>query len=852
MASSLVMAHPRINFFVIGFLVLFWAGNGSSGWADQPTPLDGVTTAEVAPEQASQTKGDWAATRDYVLRSGQPSTNWGDALISGNGRQGVMVHGQPLEETIVLNHEKLWVPTQPVKPDVPNMVSAIKQARELAKQEKWGPAASIVFNEFGKRNAEMFPEEALIRPGPRFGLNYVHPALYFKISVPKKGEVKNYSRTLQLDSGEVSVRWTDDRGDWQRDIFVSRPDNVVVTRLRRPSNASLTAELRFAARPGWNEEDIAAPVVEHIEGAENGDDEMYLHTSYRHLHGLPQAEGYQVMSRVIVKGGASHAKSDRILIQDADEVLVLTRTEFLPIASQPSRDRLRADLDELSDSYAELLAAHAKVHGEMFHRVHYRLGGEFGNGRTTEEIIAEAEANGPTPAYLELIFAVGRYSLISSSGELPPTLMGIWGDTWKPMWWGHYTNDSNLNLAISNGSVGNLPEAMESYFSWIETLYPDWERNAQQLYGARGYMGAIAHGWRHGVAIAGWQGWTGATGWLGAYFWQHYLFTGDREFLAERVVPLLENTVLFYQDFLGPMEGRDGKFLIYPSISPENQSPNTPGAPNATSEIAIIRGSVNALIDAYRELGIKKDRIPELQAFLKKVPEYRINEDGAIAEWSYPGVEDNYNHRHNSHLHAVYPGVEINPSTPELYQAARRAIEKRLESGQGNKSAHGFMELGFYGSRLQDPEIVWNMLEHYARSKFIYRSFISSHNPDHRIYNLDSILALPAILTEMCVYSRPGEINLLPGIPATQLPRGEISGVLARKAIVIDRLAWDLPENTIRLELSSKVEQSVAISSRLPIESVHSSAATFDGAQWRLALPANQSVSALIMLEKPN
>jgi len=802
----------------------------------------------------------FAAERtSVVLTSSAPAKRWQDALISGNGIQGVMVHGNPLEETIVVNHEKLWVPAQPIKIDVPNMVEAAKKAREQAKREDWRGASSTTFNGFGAGNAKMFPKEAMIRSGPRFGLNFVHPALHLKFSIPKQGKVKDYRRTLELDSGEVQVRWRDDRGDWARSTFVSRPDNVIVTRLRRPSQSKWALNLRFANSRGWDsvpndwdqfpqdfeKKAIATPLLEHREG------EIYLHTSYTHKHGLPESEGYHTLARVIVQGGKTTVKKDHLAISDADEVLVLMRTEFLPVAKAADYEGLRSSLAALSDSYDTLLAAHAKVHGEIFRRVSYRLGGDFGGGRTTEQIIAEAEANGPTPAYLELIYAVGRYCLISSSGELPPTLMGIWGNTWKPAWWGHYTNDSNLNLAVSGGSVGNMPEMMESYFGWIETLYPDWQRNASQLYGARGYMGSIAHGWRHGLAIAGWNGWTGASGWLGAYFWQHYLFTGDREFLAERVVPLLENTVLFYEDFLAGMENSQGKFLIYPSISPENRSPNTPGAPNATSEIAIIRATFNSLIASYRELNIKTERIPQLEAFLEKVPDYRINAEGAIAEWSYPGVQDNYNHRHNSHLHAVYPGVDINPSTPKLYQAAKMAITKRLEAGQGNKSAHGFMELGFFGSRLQEPSIVWDMLNDYARSKFIYSSFISSHNPNHRIYNLDSILALPAILTEMCLYSRPGELNLLPGIPPEKLPRGEIRGILARQAIVVDRLKWDLPAHIIEIKVTSKTDQEVTLSCRLPIQSVSVTGGTVSriaGGPWRAKLPAGKAVSLTLEL----
>lgn len=781
-----------------------------------------------------------------VLTSSEPAKRWEHALVSGNGIQGIMVHGDPLDETIVLNHEKCWVPAQPVKPDVPNMVDAVKRAREHGKRGEFSAAGSILWNEFGEGNAAIFPKEALIRNGPRLGLNYVHPAGRIRIAIPKAGEIRNYRRSLCLDNGEITVSWEDDRGRWERSAFVSRPHNVVVNRLRRPDSGKLSCTLRLAARPGWEPKDIATPEVTH------DSKEMYLHTHYKHLHGLKQPDGYHTLSLVFVSGGEVRSHSDSLTVEGADELVVLTRTEYLPVAAEASRKVLRGSLAQIPKSYDQLLADHEKVHGELFSRARLDLGAPHSQQRTTEQILADAAKNGPNPEFLELLYAVGRYCLISSSGELPPTLMGIWGDTWEPMWWGHYTNDSNLNLAISYGSVGNLPEAMESYFGWIETLYPDWERNAQQLYGCPGYMGAIAHGWRHGLAIAAWHEWTGAAGWLAFYFYDHYQFTGDEEFLRSRVVPLLENIVKFYECFVNGMEQEDGKFLVFPSISPENKPPGFSGnTPNATSEIAIIRMTFTALIDSYKELGINENRIPELEAFLAKLPDYRINEDGAIAEWSYPGMQDNYNHRHNSHLFAVYPGIDINPATPKLYDAAKVAIAKRIASGQGDNSAHGYMHLGFFGSRLQDPDIVWNMLNDYARQKFLYPSFISSHNPNGRIYNLDSILSLPGILTEMCLYSRPGELVLLPGLPVEKLPQGELHGVLARKAIQVHRLAWDIPNRQVVLELTSKRDQTVGIRSRLGVHSItggNVSGSASIGHQ--VQLPASERVALTIQLSE--
>lgn len=176
---------------------------------------------------------------------------------------------------------------------------------------------------------------------------------------------------------------------------------------------------------------------------------------------------------------------------------------------------------------------------------------------------------------------------------------------------------------------------------------------------------------------------------------------------------------------------------------------------------------------AYQVLGIREERLPELKTMLSKLPPYRINEAGALAEWSFPGIKDNYRHRHNSHLYAVYPGVDIHSGTPKLYEAAKVAMQKRIAGGRGDFSAHGVMHQGFFGARLEDPDLAWSALDAFSRKRFLYSTFISSHNPNHNTYNLDSTFFLPAILTEMCLYSRPGVLNLLPGLPLDKLPKGK-------------------------------------------------------------------------------
>jgi len=793
----------------------------------------------------------------HKVVSSRPAERWEDALISGNGATGVMVMGRPLDETIVVNHEKLWVPMTDVKRDVADMRAATAEARELARQDRFAEAADRIMARFTEANRNSYDLKQLVR-GRRLPPDRVHPGLHVRLLLPQAGRTDSYRREVLLATGEVVVGWDDRRGSWQRSVFVSRPHDAIVLRLRRPAGAALDGVLWLAEAPGRLPGDIASAAIDH------GDEEMYFHSAYGRTSGRDEPEGYHALGRVVCRGGRAETIAGQgIRLSGADEVLVLLRLEYLDRAGAADREALRAALGELPDDYDELLAAHAAVHGEMFRRARLDLGGDHGAGRTAEEIIDRADRMGPTPELLELLHAVGRYALICSSGEMPPTLMGIWGDTWTPAWDGRYTFDSNLNLAIAAGSAGRLPEAMESYFRFIEHIARDWPRNAERLYGCRGCVSELTQGWRDGLTMWGSYPWTGGAGWLAGYFHDHYLHTGDEAFLRDRVVPLLKQVALFYEDFLAGMEGEDGRRVFYPSISPENNPSKLPRGgitdivPNATSEIAICRQVLTNLIAACRRLGVEAELIPRWEALLGKLPEYRINDDGALAEWCYDGIEDNYAHRHNSHLYGVYPALEIGPrKTPELFGAAKVAIEKRLEAGRGDQSAHGLMHLALFAARLTDGETLWRMLDEFARSRFLNRSLIGSHNPNLRIYNLDATLAIPAVLMEMLVHSEPGLLHLLPALPAEHLPRGRVEGLLARGAVTIESLAWDMGAAELTVSMRSAAAQTVALLGPRRILSLSSpdgepaGQPPADGQEpWRVPLPAGRTVELRASLE---
>ncbi len=756
----------------------------------------------------------------YVLNSNTPAQRWEDALISGNGSTGIMVMGKPVDETVVVNHEKLWVVNAAEKREVVNLQVELSEARKLARAEKFKEAEALLKNAFAEQNRQRYADDTL--SGVRIRSDSVHPAFHLRIFTPAAGDVKHYNRAVDLGSGEIKVSRQDDNGTLQRKCFVSRAHDVAAIKIANSPGKKLNCKLRIEEAPGKKTGQLGEVNIEHH------DNEMYFHAAYFNTAGRPEPEGYHSLARIICNGGCSRAEGEEISIEDADEILLLLKLEYLGRANAASKETLRKALEQLPEDYDRLLSAHVDIHGEMFDRLRLEFDDKDKKPQTpNEDLLAEAEESGPSPQVLEILHAVGRYALISSSGELPPALMGIWGDTWEPAWAGRFTFDSNLNLAVSYGSQGNLPEAMESYFGFIESLYPDWEANASTIYGFRGRLSCIAQGWRHGLAMHGWFAWTGGAGWLSHYFFNHYLHYGGKNFLRERVFPLLKNIADFYKDFLEGMENENETFLIYPSISPENTPIRVPGGegcmvvPNATSEIAIIKQVLRNLITACGELGIERDSIPRWEKILSKLPQYRINEDGAIAEWSYPGIKDNYNHRHNSHLYGLYPALEITrENAPELYEAAKAAIEKRLEAGRGNRSAHGLLELAFFACRLRDPELLWRCFEYVVKDGYLNSSMISCHNPDRHIYNLDATLSLPAILMEMLLQSRPGRLELLPALAAEKLPAGELRGLRARTQIVVDRLKWDFTQNLISICLTSAIDQEIEILIPRPVTDI--------------------------------
>jgi hypothetical protein len=732
-----------------------------------------------------------AAVPERGFISARPAQTWENALISGNGKLGALVYGRPLDETIVLNHARLFMPLNEPLPPV-DTASHLKEIRQMLTAGQPQRAADFV--------VELSHQQGY---GAKRWTDPFIPAFDLRIEMASNGPMQNYRRSVDFATGVTAVEWSDAGGEFQRQLFVSRPDDMVVLSIRASKRGAVDCELRVATHPasgqgGWSEEQgFRNGIAQTAPAAEAG----WLTYRSQFKRSWPGSlQGCEGVARVLNKGGKVAVLGDGIVVRGADEVLVLARFEPVYDYSRSQIPSQKKDLARVSPDFNSLLRRHAKIHGEIFNRMHLDLGGGPDRALTSEELIARAQTGRPSAALLEKEFDAGRYAVISSSGEMFPNLQGLWGGSYGPPWSGDFTLNGNVPCAIAADLPANMAGCLLPFFDFLESHVPDFRTNAARLYGCGGILvpsRASSHGLNnHFDATWPMTFWTAGAGWAAQFYFDYYLYTGDKKFLRERALPFMRQAALFYEDFL--VEGPDGKWLFSPSYSPENNPANSPSQAciNATMDIAIASELLRNCIAACQELQTDADAVNRWRAMLAKMPDYQINADGAVKEWTTPLLQDHDAHRHCSHLYALYDGLpeEIAANAP-LRRAFAVALEKRLDvrraefsskSGNWGEMAFGVVFEGLSASSLHEARDCGEVLNWLAC--YYWRpNLVSTHNPG-AIFNTDLCGGLPALVTRMLVDSQPGWIELLPALPP-DWPNGSIQGVRARGGFEV-AVAW--------------------------------------------------------------
>lgn len=736
-----------------------------------------------------------------------PSAWWGarwrEALPSGNGSVGAAVYGAVHDETVMLTHEDLWhgVKTQ----ELPDVSGKLPELRELLLKGEAKAADRILADE-------------LIRLGYEGNIGSPLPLGDLKIRMPVRRGFRNYRRSLDMTTGEVSVCWEDDGEGFSRKLFVSRADDMVVMQVASTGllRVDLTLDLhdRADAR-SWILGGSDLPGAVEVHSDETG--------VIRYAARNDDGSDFGAVARVMSHSGKFSAHNGQICVADGSRVLVVMKL-FVKEDREIAWSRLRQELDGTVMDYDALLKPHAAEHGELFNRVQLDLGGSSHDHRlSNEELLLEAYQGETPTAMVEKMWAYGRYLLITCSreGGQPCHLLGNGCGEYRGFWAFNMANE-NLQMIYWQALSGHLPETTLPVFDYFDRMLGDCQENARKLYGCRGiYVPAVTtppSGLLKTV-MPHIIHWTGAAAWIAQHYYDYFVYTGDERFLRERALPFLRETALFYEDFF--MEGDDGFFISAPSNSPENSPGNFwdgkgMGAAmettiNATMDFALAKEVFTHLIEGARLTGQFSDELEKWEKMLTQIPPYQINEDGAVKEWMHPFFQDNYHHRHQSHIYPVFPGNEVTrESDPELFHAFEIAIRKRQVIGLGEQTGWSLAHMAGVYARMQDGDQALECLDLLARS-CVMNNFYTTHNDWRQMgvglemewapFQIDANMGWSSAVQQMLLTSSPERMVILPALPA-KWENGSVTGLMACGGVEVS-ISWDSDAQTAEVEFLS-------------------------------------------------
>ncbi|MCX5424028.1 glycoside hydrolase N-terminal domain-containing protein [Streptomyces sp. NBC_00078] len=684
----------------------------------------------------------------------RPAGRWEDGFLSGNGHHGALMFGDPNDERIVVTHHTLVRPNSGEQARPPQLAAELPalQDRLLA--------------------GDLYAAEGFTDGRDLQWVQPFHPAFRIRLRTAPGEEPRRYRRSVDFTTGVAEAVC---EGRCSR-VFVSRADDVIVQQITAP-DVDIALDHRLPSAPTGLA--VGDGAVLTAEGA--------LLTLRVRYPGTDTA--YTGVTLVAITGGRATLTPPGVRVTGAESVLLLTRVlrHTGELDATPHTRALRALLPDGEDPYTTLLDRHTALHRTAYERVTLDLDADPAERALPgSELLARPDSS----ALLERLFAAGRYHLLSASGLFPPRLTGLWTGAWNTAWSGAFTNDANLNLQTASAAAAALPEVTEAHAFLIARQLPDWAENARAVFGARGVVAPAHTDGESGLTYHFSREyplhlWTAGADWLLKPLVDHDETRGERD---PRTAHALAQVALFYEDFLTRTE-KDGNLVVVPSYSPENRPANASwGAVNAAMDLSAAR---HALLTAaaYHPQTPEADR---WRALADRLPPHRVNADGALAEWAWPGLDDTYDHRHLSHLYGVWPLDEISPyDTPDLAAAAHRALELR---GAENDSAHGHLHHALVAARLRDGERVAHALGQVLKGDFFHTSLMSAHYPNRDVYNADAAHTLPAVLIETLVQSTPDRLVLLPALP-TDYPKGQLLGVRTRFGAELD-LTWNPHEAT--------------------------------------------------------